>query len=152
MEEMQPWFYMTGQLYFSLRVKYQPYGYTRLIADGIRRAPPGCIQSPLTSQRLCQQATMALTQLWHCHSISMFTPCKRLHFMWRWTHLSYTFVQLISYGRCFCNAIWQCNSPDGLVSAMFNWIQNISGISVALPAIFELSGTEESSKKRLCHR
>ena len=47
MEETQTWFYMTGhQLNFSLYVKYQMYGFTWSIAEGIRRASPGGMNSP----------------------------------------------------------------------------------------------------------
>ena len=48
----------TQQLYFSLHVKYQSYGYTWLIAEGVQRASPGGILSTLTSQTLHQQLTI----------------------------------------------------------------------------------------------
>jgi len=53
----------THQLDFFLHVKYQPYGYTRLIAEGIRRASPGGMCNTQTSQTLHQQVTMALMRL-----------------------------------------------------------------------------------------
>ena len=84
-------------LYFSLHVKYQSYGYTRPIAEGIRRASPGGMRSTPTSQTLRQQITMALMRLCQTHSISIYTPFNRMHFIWRWTHILYTYVQLISY-------------------------------------------------------
>ena len=86
-----------NNFYFSLHVKYQSYGYTRRIAEGIRRASCVCIRSTPTSQTLHQQVTMTLMRLWHRHSFSMYTPCNRMHFLWRWTHLSNTNVQLIAY-------------------------------------------------------
>jgi len=39
----------TQQLYFSLHVKYQSYGYTRLIAERIRSASPGGMRNTRTS-------------------------------------------------------------------------------------------------------
>ena len=48
----------TQQLYFSLYVKYQTYGYTRPIAESVRRASPGGIRSTPTSQTLPQQLTI----------------------------------------------------------------------------------------------
>jgi len=45
----------THQLYFSLHVKYQAYGYTRPITEDIRRASPGGMRSTPTSQTLRQQ-------------------------------------------------------------------------------------------------
>jgi len=76
MEEIKTLFYMTGhnQLYFSLHVNYQSYSCPRLIAESIRRASPGGMQSTPTSQTLCQQVTMALMRLWLRHS-SMYTSC-----------------------------------------------------------------------------
>ena len=75
----------THQLYFSLHVKYQYYSYTRLFAEGIRRASPRCMQ-----------VTMALMRLWQPHFFPIYTPFNKMHFIWRWAHLSYTYVPLIS--------------------------------------------------------
>ena len=86
----------TQQLYFSLHVKYQSHGYTWPIAESIRRASPGGMRSTRTSQTLRQQIKMALLWLWQRQSFSMYTPCNQMHFIWRWTHFSYTYVQLIS--------------------------------------------------------
>jgi len=56
---------MTGHInfYFSLHVKFQSYGYTRPIAESIKRASPGGMWSTPTSQTLRQQVTMALMRL-----------------------------------------------------------------------------------------
>ena len=75
----------THQRYLSLYVKYQSYGYTRLFAEGIRKASPRCTQ-----------VTMELMRLWQSHFIPMYTPFNQMHFIWHWTHLSYTYVPLIS--------------------------------------------------------
>jgi len=53
----------TQQLYFSLHVNYQSYGYTRLIAEGIQRTSPGSMQSTPSLQTLHQQFTMGLMRL-----------------------------------------------------------------------------------------
>ena len=94
MEEIQSWFYMTGHINFI--IKYQSYGCTWPIAESIRRASAGGMRSTPTSQTLRQQVTMALMRLWPRQSFPMYTPFNRLHFIWRWTHLSYTYVQIIS--------------------------------------------------------
>ena len=80
----------------QLHVKYQSHGYTWPIAESIRRASPGGMRSTRTSQTLRQQIKMALLWLWQRQSFSMYTPCNQMHFIWRWTHFSYTYVQLIS--------------------------------------------------------
>jgi len=95
----------THQLYFSLHVNYQSHDYTWPIAEGIRRASAGGMQSTPTSQTLCQQITMAIMQLCQCLSFSMYTSCNRMHFIWLWTHLLYTFAQLISYVQML---LWCC--------------------------------------------
>ena len=87
----------THELYFSLPVNYQSHDYTRLIAESIRRASLGGMRSTPTSQTLHQQVAMTLMRLWQRHSFSMFTSFNRMHFIWSWTHLSNTYVQLIAY-------------------------------------------------------
>ena len=71
----------THQPYFSLHVKYQSYGYTRLIAENIRRASPGGMRSTLTWKTLRQQITMVLMRLWQPHFFPIYTPLNRLHFI-----------------------------------------------------------------------
>ena len=77
--------------------KYQAYSYTRLIAESLRRTSPGGMRSTPTWKTLRQKVTMSLMRFWKRHSFSMYTSCNQIHFMWHWTHLSYTYVQLISY-------------------------------------------------------
>ena len=48
----------THQPYFSLHINYQSYSYTRLIAEGIRRASLGGLWSTLRSQTLRQETIM----------------------------------------------------------------------------------------------
>ena len=143
MEEIQSWFYMTWthQLYFSLHVNDQSYGCTRPIAESIRRASPGGMRSTPTSQTLRQQVTMALMRLWPRQSFSMYTPFNRLHFIWRWTHLSYTYVQIISdatamlFHSVIPLTVWR--APCCSEFNTFN--VNLSVITVCLPVVFELS-------------
>jgi len=114
---------LTGHLYFSLHVKYQAYGYTRLIAESIHRASPEIIRSSKRYVSSFNVVTMSLMRLWHRHSYSMYTPCNHIHFIWSWTHLSHTYVQLISYVQmqlqCCFAVLW---IPAQSASAMFLWI------------------------------
>jgi len=129
-------------LFYFLHVNDQSYGYTRPIAESIKRASPGGMGSTSTSQTLRQQVTMALMRLWPRQSFSMYTPFNRLHFIWHWTHLSYTYVQIISDATAmllFHSAIplTVCRAPCCSEFNTFN--VNLSVITVCLPVVFELS-------------
>ena len=128
----------THRPYFYFYVKYQWYSYTWLIAENIRRGSPGGLQSTLTLEMLRQQITMALMRLWKRQSFSMYTPCNRIHFIYMWTHSSYTYVNIlcvVATGMLFRSTIsltvWQAPSCSD-----FNTFKiKLSMITVCLPVM-----------------
>ena len=114
----------TKQLYFSLHIKYQSYSYTQSITDDTRRASPGGMCSTPTSQTLRQQVTMALMRFWKRHSFFMYTPCNQIHFIWSWTHLSYTYVQLIYYVQMLLRCCFAVQYPSQSNESHVVWIQH----------------------------
>ena len=100
------------QLYFSLHIKYQSYSYTQSITDDIRRASHRGMRSTPTSQTLHQQVTMALMRLWQPQSFSIYTSCNQMHFIRHGTHLSHTYVQLISYKNMLLRCYFAVQYPS----------------------------------------
>ena len=64
------------------------------------------MRSTPTLLTLRQQITMALMRLLKRQTFSMYTPCNRIHFVYMWTHLSYTYVNMCS---CYWDPFSQCN-------------------------------------------
>ena len=69
------------------------------------------MRSSLMSQTLRQQVTMALMRFWKRHS-SMYTQCNQIPFIWRWTHVSYTYVQLISEVQMLLQCCFAVQNPS----------------------------------------
>ena len=58
---------------------------------------------------------MSLIRFRHPQSFSMYTPCNRMNFIWCWTHLSYTYVQIISYVQML---LWCCFAVQYLLQTV----------------------------------
>ena len=108
----------THQLYLFL--KYQSYGYTQLFAEGIRKASPRCMQ-----------VTMELMRLWQPHFFPMYTPFNPMRLIWRWIHLSYTYVQLISEVQMLLQCCFGVQYPSQSVEhhAVVNLTHSTSNLS-----------------------
>ena len=152
MEEIQTWFYMTGDNNFTRKLSII------WLHLANRRKHKKSITWRYAAQTLSQQVTVALIRLRPPQFFPIYTSSNWMHFIWCWTHLSYTYVQLISEVQML---LW-CSLPVQYIVPLtvsrapccrgFNTFNvKLSLITVCLPVNFKLCVAEESSEKRLCH-
>ena len=115
------------------------------------------MRSTPTLQTLHQQVTMALMWLWQHHFFPIYTAFNQMHFIWHWTHLSYTYVQLISEVQMLlqcCFAVQYPSQPcERKVVVNSTHLKSIyPWLGYVFQLFFKLSEANESSENRLCHQ